>query len=325
MKIKEILKKCMWGLLVLLLTYLMIQAGKDASDNIWIEGNPTFRFYVALLWEILMGIAVFVPLWLLVILGFLRCYLGDNWFPFEEKIPIQVTKVVLIASVILMIGVSVAGAVYSEHTEDAYRIRYAIEEQFDGWQTVCAWTLFYSILLYIKQWCMQRNCGRKNAIQKQAWTMTTIFLAYLIITSLGGVDLWYIPLSYVDCPNRLEDYYLWWFSLYIAVSLLPLCFFSARKTIRLFKNNKQWLTLSSIIPAKINILIAAVSTYLMISQIQEIQYWNDWTEIADVPEYGEAAAIKYTFLAMMWGLLLCYAICLLIKQIRAGWRAKRGL
>ena len=106
---------------------------------------------------------------------------------------------------------------------------------------------------------------------------------------------------------------------------LPLCFFSARKTIQLFKNTKQWLTLSSIIPAKISILIATVSTYLMISQIQEIQYWNDWTEIADVPEYGEAVAMKYTFQAMMWGLLLFYAICLLIKQIRTGWRAKRGL
>lgn len=39
MKVKETLKKCMWGLLVLLITYLMIQAGKDASDNIWIEGD----------------------------------------------------------------------------------------------------------------------------------------------------------------------------------------------------------------------------------------------------------------------------------------------
>lgn len=52
---------------------------------------------------------------------------------------------------------------------------------------------------------------------------------------------------------------------------------------------------------------------------------DDWTEIADVPEYGEAVAMKYTFQAMMWGLLLFYAICLLIKQIRTGWRAKRGL
>ena len=203
MKIKEILKKCIWGLLVLLITYLMIQAGYNASGHIWINGEPTFRYYVALYLEILSGIAAFVPVWLLALLGLARCCLGENWFPFEEKIPIRLTKIVLVTGAILFIGVSIASAVYSEHTEDAYRIRYAMEERFDGWQTVCAWTLFYSILLYIKQWCIQRNCGRKNTIQKQAWTMTTIFLAYLSITSLGGVDLWYIPLSYVDCPDQL--------------------------------------------------------------------------------------------------------------------------
>ena len=85
MKIKEILKKCMWGLLILLTTYLMIQAGKDASDNIWIEGDPTFRFYVALLWEILLGIAVFVPVWLLSLLGLARSFLGKTGYPLRRK------------------------------------------------------------------------------------------------------------------------------------------------------------------------------------------------------------------------------------------------
>ena len=44
MKVKEVMKKGLWGLLVILMTYLMIQAGRDALDNIWIEGEPTLRF-----------------------------------------------------------------------------------------------------------------------------------------------------------------------------------------------------------------------------------------------------------------------------------------
>ena len=92
----------------------------------------------------------------------------------------------------------------------------------------------------------------------------TIFLSYLIVTFLGCVDLWYIPLSRVDSPNNLEDYHLWWFSLYSAVFFLPLWFFSARKTVRLFMDNTQWLTLTTILPKKITVLIALAATGLVV-------------------------------------------------------------
>lgn len=322
MKIKENMKKCMWGLLVILMTYLMIQAGRDASDNIWIEGEPTLRVYVALSWEILQGIAAILPVWLLSILGLVRSCFGENWFPFAQKIPIRATKMILAAAVILLIGVSVAEKVYLEYTTVPFWTRDTVKESFGQWQSAFLWTLFYGMLLYIEQWCIRRNESRQIIRKKQLWVTVTIVLTYLIVVFLDGVNLWYIPLSHVDCPNDLEDYYLWWFSLYTAVFFLPFWFFSARKTVRLFKSNPQWLTLTTVIPRTITVLIALTATGFMIQQIQECRYWNDWTEFADLPEYGEAAAMGHTFQAMMWGLLLFYMICLFMKQIRAARRAK---
>lgn len=317
MKVKEILRKCMWGMIVPLLTYLMIQAGKVASDNIWVERAPTFRYYVTLSWEIMKGIAAILPLWLLSLLGLARSFFGENWFPFAQKIPIRVTKWFLAAAVILLIGVSVAEKVYLEYTTVPFWTRDTVKESFGQWQGAFVWTLFYGMLLYIEQWCIRRNESRQMIRKKQLWVTVTIVLTYLIITFLGGVDLWYIPLSHVDSPNTVEDYYLWWFSLYMAVFFLPLWFFSARKTVRLFKNDKQWLTLSKLVPTKITALTACVSTVLMISQIRECRYWNGWAEIADVPEYGEGAAMGHLFQALMWGLVLFYMICLFVKQIRS--------
>ena len=322
MKVKEIMKKCLWGLLVILMTYLMIHAGRDASHNIWIEGDPTFRFYVALSWEILKGIAAILPVWLLSILGLARSCFGENWFPFAQKISIRVTKMILAAAVILLIGVSAAEKVYLKYTTVPFWTRDTVKESFGQWQSAFLWTLFYGMLLYIEQWCIRRNESRQMIRKKQLWITVTIFLTYLIITFLGGVDLWYIPLSHVDCPNDLEDYYLWWFSLYTVVFFLPFWFFSIRKIIREFKDNAQWLTLTTIIPKTITVSIALISAGFMVQQIQECRYWNEWTEFADLPEYGEAAAMGHTFQAMMWGLLLFYMICLFVKQIRAACRAK---
>ena len=323
MKAKEVLKKCLWIMLVFLLSFLMIQAGRDASKNIWIEGEPTIHYYVALLWEILQGIAVIVPVWLLSILGLARSFFGENWFPFAQKIPIRVTKMTLAAAVILLIGVSVAEKVYLEYTTVPFWTRDAVKESFGQWQSAFVWTLFYGMLLYIEQWCIRRNERRKMIRKKQLWVTVTIVLTYLIVVFLDGVNLWYTPLSRVDSPNNLEDYYLWWFSLYTAVFFLPFWFFSARKTVRAFKDNPQWLTLTTIIPKTTTVLIALAATGFMIQQIQECRYWNEWTEFADLSEYGEAAAMGHTFQAMMWGLLLFYMICLFVKQIRAARRAKR--
>ena len=99
-------------------------------------------------------------------------------------------------------------------------------------------------------------------------------------------------------------------------------FFSVRKTIRVFRDNTQWLALTTVIPKTIPVLIALASTGLMVQQIQESRYWNKWIESADVPEYGEAAAMGHSFQAKLWGLVLFYMICLFVKQIRAARRAK---
>lgn len=322
MKVKDILKKCMWGLFVLLITYLMILAGKDASGNVWSEGNPTFRYYVSLLWEILMGIAVFVPVWLLALLGLVRCYLGENWFPFAKKIPVRVTKTVMAVSAILMVCVLAAEKIYLTYASYPFWERYTIEECFDGWQTLFAWTLFYGMLLYIEQWCIRRNDSRQIIRKKQIWVTVTLFLTWFILFELSCVELWYTPLERVGDLNTLEDYDLWWFSLYAAVFFLPLWFFSARKTVRLFKRDEQWLMLTTIISKKITALIALVATGLMVWQLRESSSDRARIPFFDIPEYLEASATGHMVQAMIWGLLLFYTICLLIKQIRLVRREK---
>lgn len=305
------------------MTILMIKTGQAATKNFWIEGELTFHYCVAFSLEILKAIDAVLPAWLLSILGLIRAFLGENAFSFAKKIPIRVTKTVLALSAILLVGVTVAGAIYSEYTGDSFHTQYVMKNRFEGWQNVLAWILFLSILLYIEQRCIHRDCFWKDIRKKQVWVIVSIFLSCLIVFFLGCVGLWYIPLGYVDCPNDLEDYYLWWSSLYTAVLFLPFWFFSVRKTIRVFRDNTQWLALTTVIPKTITVLIALASTGFMVQQIQESRYWNEWTEFADLPEYGEAAAMGHTFRAMMWGLLLFYMICLFVKQIRAARRAKR--
>lgn len=297
-------------MLVILLPFLMIQAGQAALYD------------AALPWEILKGIAAIIPVWLLSLLGLARSCFGENWFPFAEKIPVRITKVILAAAAILLIGVTVAGAVYSEFAEDSPSMQYRMEHIVEGLQNVFAWVLFYGILLYTEQWCIQRNCSRRNIRKKQAWITVTFLLTCLIVASLRGMGLWYIPLDHVDSPNRLEDYLLWWYSLYMAVFFLPPWFFSARKTVRLFKNNTQWLTLSTIISKRITALIALMLTGLVVWQIQEYRSCISWLSFSEVPEHAEAMAVGHEFQAMIWGLALFYMLCLLVKQILAAHRAK---
>lgn len=320
--VKSFLKKCMWILLVILISFLMIQAGQAASKNIWINGAPTFQYYVALIWEILKGIAGIFPAWLLSLLGLARSCFGENWFPLAQKVPVRVTKMILAAAMILLIGVTAAGVVYSACTGDPDAVQHRMENILEGWQTAFAWAVFYGILLYTEQWCIQRNCSRRNIRKKQAWITVTAFLTYLIVFSLDGVNLWYIPLDHVDSPNRLEDYFLWWFSLYMAVFILPLWFFSARKAIRLFKNG-QWLMLSAIIPKKITVLLSLALSGMTVWQIQEYRSCISRLPFSEVPEHTEAMATGHEFQAMIWGLALFYMLCLLIKQIRAARKARR--
>lgn len=324
MKFKNYLKKLPRALLVVVVTGLMFWRFQVASESIRIYQEPDFDYYFSLFWEILKELVILLPIWLLCLLGLARSFFGENWFPFAEKIPVRATKRIMVITVSLLVCVAVADTMYIEHTNDIYAIRNMMEYRFEAWRSTLAWILFYDILLYIEQRGIQRNCSRKNIRKQQAWVTVTIALIWMMLFQLSCVDLWYIPLSRVDCPNNQEDYYLWWLSLYAAVFLLPFLFFSVRKVIRLFKNNAQWLTLSTIIPKKISALFVLIEASLMVWQIQKIQYWNEWAEIADVPEYGEAAALGHTFQSLMWGLALLYTICLLTKQIVAVCRAKRG-
>lgn len=323
MKFKNYLKKLLWVLLVVMVSGLMVWRFHIASESVRIYQEPDFDYYFSLFGEILKEAAVLLPIWLLCLLGLARSFLGESWFLFAEKIPMRATKLILVVTVPLLISVAVAGALYSEYTNDSYAIQYMLENRFEAWKSTLAWILFYGILLYIEQYGIRRNCGHKIIRKQQTWVAVSIALIWMILFEFSCVDLWYIPLNYVGSPNTLEDYYLWWFSLYSAVFLLPFLFFSVRKVTRLFKNDDQWLTLSMIVPKKITALFALVEAGLIVWQVQESQYWNEWAEIADVPEYGEAAALGHTFQALMWGLALFYTICLLIKQILAVRRVKR--
>lgn len=162
----------------------------------------------------------------------------------------------------------------------------------------------------------------KSYLKRSLWVLLTLFLTLMIQYSLGAMELWYISLSHVGSPNTLEDYVLWWFSLYTAIFFLPLWFFSARKTIRLFKNDEHWLTLSAIIHPKITIVISLILTGLMVWQILESLSDRAMIGSFDVPEYLEAAATAHMCQAMLWGLALIYTICLLVKQTRVAHRAK---
>ena len=322
MKLRNYGKKLLWILLVVLVSVLLVWRFQIASENVRIYREPDFDYYFSLFWEILKELAVLLPVWLLSLLGLIRSFVGENWFPFAERIPIRATKFLLAITAPLFVCITIAGAMYAEYSNDSYVIQDMLENRFEAWKTTLAWILFYCILLYIEQRGIQRNCVRKDIRKQQAWVTVTIALTWLILIELSCVDLWYIPLSAVSSPNTSEDYYLWWFSLYSAVFILPLWFFAARKTIRLFRKNMQWLELSSIVPAKITALVVLASTVLMISQIRESRYWNEWVKTADVPEYGEAAALGHTFQALMWGLALFYTICLLAKQILAARQVK---
>ena len=314
---KRTLKKLMWIMLVATVSGIMIWRFERALENVRIYKEPDFDYYISLFWEILRELAVLLPIWLLSLLGMVRSFFGENWLPFAEKIPIRATKFALAITVPLLVCITVLGAVYSEYTDDFYIVQYMVENRFETWKTTLAWVLFYCILLYIEQWGIQRNYSRKNIRKIQEWVTVTVALIWVILFELSCVDLWYIPLRSVDCPNNQEDYYLWWFSLYSAVFLLPFLFFSVRKAIRSIKNNPRWLTLSTIVPKKVTTLVALVETSLVVWQIREYRSASAWVALSEVPEYTEARAMRHLFLAMICGQALFYTICPLIKQTLA--------
>lgn len=144
-----------------------------------------------------------------------------------------------------------------------------------------------------------------------------VALTWLICGFISCADMWYIPLNLVDSANRLEDYFLWWYELYLIAFFIPLWFFSARKVIRLFLEDSRWLTLSAILPRKVVAAAALTTAGLTAWQIRE--YCVSYSRIAEseLPEHAEAVATGHQFQALIWGLVLLYMICLFVKPIRA--------
>lgn len=322
MGFKRNLKRCIWFALVILMSCLLILEGNAVVDTILAHPDLIIRDYDRLDWSLQKMTVFYLPIWCLALLGLLRSFLGENWFPFAERIPISVTKAMMAASVILWVGVAVFSAVYLKQIQKSYDLYFRMESVFSRWRTVVPVILYYAVLLYIEQRCIQKKCTRQNIRKKQLWFTVTVFLTLMILLFLGGVKLWYIPLSHVDSPNTLEDFDLWLLSLYFGVLFLPLWFLSARKTIRLFKH-ESWLSLSAIIPRKLTVLTALILTGFIAWQILECRNWSKLLLSSDLPEYAQAAASLHLFYAMIGGLALFCTICLLIRQLRVAHKEKR--
>ena len=322
MGVKRIMKRCIWFALVILMSHLLILEGKAVVDTILAHPDLTIRDYDHLDWSIQKMVAFYFPIWCLAFLGLLRSFLGENWFSFAERIPVSVTKAVMAVAAILWVGVAVFGWVYLEQIKKSYDLYSRMESLFSRWRVLFPVVLYYAALLYIEQWCMQKKCPRQSIRKKQLWFTVTVFLTLMILLFLGGVKLWYIPLSHADSPNTLEDFDLWLFSLYFGVLFLPLWFLSARKTVRLFKH-ERWLSLSAVIPRKITVLTALILTGFTVWQVLECRNWSALCLSSDLPERIQAAVSLHVFLAMVGGLAFFCTICILIRQLRAAQNEKQ--
>lgn len=323
MHIKQNFKKYIWFLPVILTTLWLIGKAQTAAADIRIFREHDFTYYRIFSWLVFKEIAVILPIWLLSLLGLVRAFLGENWFPFAQKIPVCVTRIIFVVTAVLLVGVAVAESVYTANTTDSLGIRYRMEETFQSWKTLLAWILYYTGLLYMEQWCLRRNCSRKDIRQRQFWGTITVAMTWLICGLISSADMWYIPLNQVDSANRLEDYFLWWYALYLIAFFIPLWFFAARKVIRLFRKDPRWLTLSDILPRKIVVAVALATTGLTAWQIREYCISYSWIAESELPEHAEAVATGHQFQAMIWGLVLIYALCLLGKQRKLARSKKR--
>ncbi len=322
MDVKRNANRCLWLALVLLMSGVLILEGIAVVDAILVHPDITARDYDRLDWALQKMVVFYLPIWCLALLGLLRSFLGENWFPFAQRIPMSVTKAVMVVAAALWIGFAVFSAVYLKQIQKSYDLYDRMESVFSRWRTVFPVVLYYSALLYIEQRCIQKNCSRQSIRKKQLWFTVTLFLTFMVLFCLGGVKLWYIPLSHVDNPNTLEDFDLWLFSLYFGVLFLPPWFLSARKTIRLF-GHEGWLSLSAVIPRKVTVLTTLALTGFIAWQIGECRNWSKLLLTSDLPEYGQAAANLHLFYAMVGGLAFLCTICILIKQLRATYKEKQ--
>ena len=169
----------------------------------------------------------------------------------------------------------------------------------------------------LKLGTFKENVNQQNGWKKWVWAAVTACLTLIIMLLAECVTMWYLPLSYVNSPNTLEDYYLWWFSLCMAAFFLPPWFFSARHTIRLFLNNQKWLAISAAISPLITVLTVLAAAGVFVWEFIEYRSWREQAVISDIPEYAEAAAMGSLFQAAILGMALFYLLCLLFKQRRA--------
>lgn len=322
MAVKCNVKRCLWLALVVLMSWVLILEGKAVVDAILAHPDLTVRDDNHLGWSLQKLVLFHLPIWCLALLGLLRSFLGENWFPIAERIPIPVTKAVMAVSAMIWVGLAVFSAVYLKQIQKSYDLYYRMESVFSRWRTVFLVVLYYAALLYMEQRCIQKKCTRQSIRKKQRWFTVTLFLTFVVLLCLGGVKLWYIPLSHVDSPNTLEDFDLWLFSLYFGVLFLLPWFLSARKTVRLFRHEK-WLSLSSLIPRKLTVLTVLILTGFTAWQILECRNWSKLLLSSDLPEYAQAAASLHLFYAMIGGLALFCTICLLIRQLRVAHKEKR--
>ena len=197
MDVKRNANRCLWLALVLLMSGVLILEGIAVVDAILVHPDITARDYDRLDWALQKMIVFYLPIWCLALLGLLRSFLGENWFPFAQRIPMSVTKAVMVVAAALWIGFAVFSAVYLKQIQKSYDLYYRMESVFSRWRTVFPVVLYYSALLYIEQWCIQKKCSRQNIRKKQLWFTVTLFLTFMVLFCLGGVKLWYIPLSHV--------------------------------------------------------------------------------------------------------------------------------
>lgn len=166
----------------------------------------------------------------------------------------------------------------------------------------CLWSL---------QLLARQHWGRNKLWKTRIWITVTVGLLNVILLQLSFIDIWYVPLRYVDSPNRLEDYFLWWSCLFNALFLAPLCFLAARKTVRLHKG-KQWLSLSELLPMKVTCLAALVLVGLMVAVHRKYSGYGG----SDVPEYGSALGIAGLCQTLLLLTGLVYVLWILVKQLR---------
>lgn len=319
MKGKTVLNKCLWTILTIAVSLIFFQECAAAWEQRPIHQGPSFTYFASMvpMWMPEMKQAVlFCSFWLLTLLGFVRSFLGQNWFPITEKISLRTTKRIIWITCVLLLGTVVAGAAYAEHSQAHRVIQDMAESILDGVHYLLALVLFYSVQILGEQLCQQKKCSRRDIWKMRIWITVTALLLYLICVNISCVDMWYIPLEFVDCLNELEDYYLWWFCFFNAVFCAPLCFFSARKAIRIYKG-PQWLVLSEKIPKVIAILAAVTFAGLLVWNVKEYMDCLSWRALCEVPEYADAVEMKHTFRALLSGTGLFYALYIFVKQARA--------